>query len=402
MLSVPDAMVEGFHTIQMYKLGSATHCDEQSCWAMDLAMPWWAKSRWPDYHWDLNVQMSYWLHLPSNHAQHGMSLVRMMQRNLNVLKHNVPPQFQNNSAGLTTSGGFQGAMACNNFGGAANISGICYLYAPPVPANDTCAVRDHNPVCVAVQIGQLTWVAHNLWWQHRYSLDPEALDTAVSILMPAIAYYMRLMVRGADGKVHLGRMESPEYCTASDTNYDLALFRWGIGTLIFIADHLRPALQREPAYTNWHDVVINLTPAPVDNQTGLLSGINFGRGVELNSPDRHWSHLFSLFPLVLRDPSSDAVALTSLDHFARTNGAELYQPKAANGFPAVAISIMSGMVPRREMEAYQNVSNWLLLGAAANDGRDGGAWMPNFSPSTMYQEANGSPCNESPLGAAFA
>ena len=121
----------------------------------------------------------------------------------------------------------------------------------------------------------------------------------------------------------------------------------------------------------------------MDTQTGLLIGINFGRGVELNSPYRHWSHLFSLFPLALKDPSSDEIALKSLDHFARTNGAELYQPKAANGFPAVAISIMSSMVPGRAQAAYQNVSNWLTLGAAANDGRGGGAWMPNFSPSTI-------------------
>ena len=42
MLSVPDAVVESFHAIQLYKVGSATRCDgPDNCWAMDLAMPWY-------------------------------------------------------------------------------------------------------------------------------------------------------------------------------------------------------------------------------------------------------------------------------------------------------------------------------------------------------------------------
>ena len=38
-LSVPDAVVESFYLIQLYKVGSATRCDNaENCWAMDLAM----------------------------------------------------------------------------------------------------------------------------------------------------------------------------------------------------------------------------------------------------------------------------------------------------------------------------------------------------------------------------
>ena len=40
--SVPDAIFESFHAMQMYKVGSATRCDsDDNCWAMDLAMPWY-------------------------------------------------------------------------------------------------------------------------------------------------------------------------------------------------------------------------------------------------------------------------------------------------------------------------------------------------------------------------
>ena len=61
-------------------------------------MPWYQLSRWHDYHWDLNVQMSYWLVLPSNHGQLGNSLVRMMKRNLPYLIASVPPEYRNDSA----------------------------------------------------------------------------------------------------------------------------------------------------------------------------------------------------------------------------------------------------------------------------------------------------------------
>ena len=38
-LSVPDAVIESFYLIQLYKVGSATRCDTaENCWAMDLAM----------------------------------------------------------------------------------------------------------------------------------------------------------------------------------------------------------------------------------------------------------------------------------------------------------------------------------------------------------------------------
>ena len=95
MLSVPDGIVESFHNIQLYKVGSATRCDSpENCWAMDLAMPWYIPiGRWHDYHWDLNVQMSYWVVLPSNHASLGNSLVAQMKRNLPFLIASVPPAF---------------------------------------------------------------------------------------------------------------------------------------------------------------------------------------------------------------------------------------------------------------------------------------------------------------------
>ena len=85
----------------------------------------------------------------------------------------------------------------------------------------------------------------------------------------------------------------------------------------------------------------------------------------------------------------------------RENGAGKFEPTISNGFPRVAISVMSGMAGRPDA-AYANISNWFLDKSAANDGYGGGSMSVNLGPNTMYQEAGGAPCNESPLGAAFA
>jgi hypothetical protein len=159
-------------------------------------------------------------------------------------------------------------------------------------------------------------------------------------------------------------------------------------------------------------VVEDLTPFPTDSKTGLL----IGEGVELAHGHRHWSHLFSLFPTTLLNPATtrggsnpvarpaalhSPLALQSLDHYAAMNGAAKFVPSIQNGFPRAAIATMSGMAGRSDA-AYQNLSNWFLSTSAANSGYGGGSFGQNLGPNTMYQEANGAPCNESPLGAAFA
>lgn len=319
-LSVPDAVVESFYVIQLYKVGSATRCDSpENCWAMDLAMPWYVPiGRWHDYHWDLNVQMSYWLVLPSNHAQLGKSLLTMMKRNLPYLIDSVPPQYRNDSAAQAANTGFEGRVSCDAF----------------LVNKSDCTEYD---VGAPVQLGNLAWVAHNLWWQYRYTLDPEALSTVLSILKRAVGYYLRLMHADGANRLHLPIAESPEYANANDTNYDLALFRWGAGVLKYVVDHGLGLgsigddddVVLKAEYDKWLRVLSQLTDFPTDSTSGLL----IGEGVPLSHGHRHWSHLFSMFPTTLLNPGAASVngtnsraspshlhsplALQSLDHYAR-------------------------------------------------------------------------------------
>lgn len=165
-------------------------------------------------------------------------------------------------------------------------------------------------------------------------------------------------------------------------------------------------------------------------------------------------------PSALHSP----LALQSLDHYAAMNGAGKFVPTIQNvspntapsmlfassaclfvlkqltgcpqGFPRAVIATMSGQAGRADA-AYRNLSNWFLSTSAANSvstiplarsifwpaqpvsvtcmcvltvqterdypqGYGGGSFGQNLGPNTMYQEAQGAPCNESPLGAAFA
>ena len=128
----------------------------------------------------------------------------------------------------------------------------------------------------AVQYGDLPWVAHNLWWQYRYTLDPETLDVCVSVLKRAVGYYMRLMTTNGT-TLHLPLAESPEYASAVDTNYDLSLFRWGVGVLLHVADTLQPALKAEPAYARWKSSVLG--PPAISSRCGV--------GAQQNAHDGH-------------------------------------------------------------------------------------------------------------------
>lgn len=57
-LTFSASRLESFYWIQMYKLASATRSDRV---VYDLMGPWFIDgTNWPDLHWDLNVQLTYW------------------------------------------------------------------------------------------------------------------------------------------------------------------------------------------------------------------------------------------------------------------------------------------------------------------------------------------------------
>jgi hypothetical protein len=136
----------------------------------------------------------------------------MLNRNQEYLVASVPEVYRNDSAALAANTGTINKATCESF----------------LLKNCTVDVGD--------QLGDLPWAAHNLWLQYRYTMDEAMLErTVFPILKRAVGFYLRLSHKDpTDRKIHLPQSESPEYGTATDVNYDLALFKWGCTTLLYI------------------------------------------------------------------------------------------------------------------------------------------------------------------------
>ncbi len=277
-LSLSDTFWEGFYWIQMYKLASATRSDRA---LIDTQGPWLTKTPWPTCVWNLNVQLSYSPVYVSNRHRLGESLCNTIDKNFTQLVLNVPDSFRNDSAGLGR------ASSCVEL---KAITGVGW------------------------EIGNLTWICHCYWRHYRSIMDDTMLkDRLYPLLRRAINFYLNVMEEHEDGKIHLPITHSPEYGSGlrtRDANYDLALLRWGCQTLLSICNRLKIDDELIP---RWNYVLDNLTDFPADD--GVL---RIGRDLAYEMSHRHFSHLFSVFPLVLLDPNNPEqrdMMQKSMDHW---------------------------------------------------------------------------------------
>jgi alpha-L-fucosidase 2 len=337
-VSIPDTVLESFYWIQMYKLASATRSDRM---IMDNQGPWLTTTPWAGVWFNMNVQMSYSPVYTSGRLELGESLVRAFRDNMDQLIRNVPKQYREDSAGLGRS------MSYDLVGS------------------------------VGTEVGNLTWVCHNLWRHYRHTMDAAMLEELLfPLLKRSVQYYLHLLEEGEDGKLHLPPMISPEYgsflqLTVPDTHYDLALLRWGCQTLLRICSILDV---EDPGRTRWEETLEKLTPLPVD-ETGFM----VGAGQPLEFGHRHFSHLMAVFPLHLLSgdtPEERELIVRSLRHWFSREG-------DLRGFTFTgAASIAAALGNGDESLKYLKTLMHLL------------------KPNTMYREAG--PVLESPLAGAEA
>ena len=224
--------------------------------------PWLEPTPWPAVWWNLNIQLEYWLIHGSNHLELD-SLTSTLRQNQEQLIANVPAAYRADSAGV----GRSSDMFANR--------GV------PVPGSGG-------------EAGNLTWALHNVWLSYRHSMDEDLLrDTVYPLLRRAINYYLHFLQPGDDGKLHLPSTLSPEYPVVppKDTNYDLALIRWGCGTLLEASERLGVD---DPLVPRWQEVLARLTPYPVDD-----NGFMIGADTPYAQSHRHYSHLLMVYPLYL-------------------------------------------------------------------------------------------------------
>ncbi|MFF9037985.1 Tat pathway signal sequence domain protein [Streptomyces sp. NPDC014892] len=277
-VSFPDQRLQSFHWIQLYKVASASRAGGP---VMATSGPWLEPTPWPAVWWNLNIQLEYWLVHGSNHLELD-SLATTVRQSQEQLIANVPAAYRADSSGVGRS-------------------------------SDMFANRGVGRPGQATEVGNLTWALHNVWLTYRHSMDESLLrDTVFPVLRRAINYYLHFLTPGSDGKLHLPSTLSPEYPVVppQDTNYDLALIRWGCRTLIESAELLGVDDELLP---RWQEVLTRLTPYPVD-----ADGFMIGADTPYAQSHRHYSHLLMIYPLYLvnwEQPENRELITKSVAHW---------------------------------------------------------------------------------------
>jgi hypothetical protein len=238
-VSVPDGRVESFYWINLYKMAT---CSRSGGPAVDLFGPYFRMSAWPGLWWNLNVQLTYWPFYASNHLD--------LAENMNSL---IDQKFD------------------------ALLDGF----------------RKPN-------LGDFGWVMHNYWLYYRYLGDWKSIQEKwVPKAMKIAQAFEKYEQRDSLGKIELLPMGSPEYkgfVTYPNTNYNLAILRWLLNSLIESNVKFNT---NQADVAKWKLTLADLIPYPVDSN-GLMIASN--QSVDMSH--RHYSHLLGLYPLFQLNPDS--------------------------------------------------------------------------------------------------
>lgn len=304
-ITLPDGVKESFYWIQMYKLASATRADRA---LIDCTGPWLTVTPWPNAWWNLNVQLTYWPLNAANRLDLAASLENALYNNVDQLRKNIAEPYRNDALGMGRTTNFQ-----------------CASEPAGVPGEKR-----------TVETGNLTWACHNLWLIYRHKMDDTLLrEKLFPLLKGAVNYYLHFLRREDDGKLHLPTTYSPEYGSAEDCNYDLALLRWGCQTLIQAAEHLNID---DPKLPEWKMVLQDLTPYPMDE-----NGFFIGRDTPYAFSHRHYSHLLSIYPLYLvnkEQPEDVSLIEKSLHFWQSKTGA--HQGYSLTGVSSISAALDKG------------------------------------------------------------
>jgi len=252
-LAIPDAQMESFYWIQLYKMATCSRPDGP---AVDLNGPYFRVTQWPGLWWNLNVQLTYWLVYESNHLEMGENLITLIDE--------------------------------------------CF---------ETLLSRFRGP-----KLGDLAWTMHNYWLHFRYAGDRKAIQEKwVPKARKIAALYKEMEQRDAAGKIGLLPMESPEYNgfkLYTNSSYNLAIYRWLLSTLVESCGAVES--DREQV-GQWEQTLANLVPFPVD-QNGIRIGID--QAVDMSHRHySHLLGLYPLFQLNPDSPEDRALVDKSVVHW---------------------------------------------------------------------------------------
>ncbi|MFF2501829.1 Tat pathway signal sequence domain protein [Streptomyces sp. NPDC058067] len=349
-LSVPDARIQRFYWIQLYKTASAARRDAP---VMATSGPWLEPTPWPATWWNLNVQLEYWLIHGSNHLELD-AVTRALGEFRDNLGAEMAAPYRADSLGIprTTD------IHLVNGGATSNAQG----YGVGIPGQST----------PTPEVGNLTWALHNVWLSYRHTMDEKILrDVLYPLLRKAINYYLHFLEPGADGKLHLPATFSPEYGgNTRDCNYDLMLLTWGCRTLLESSELLDIDDELAP---RWREVLARRVAYPTN-----ADGFMIGADIPFAKSHRHYSHMLAVYPLYEltgRTPDELALIEKSLAHWVGFEG-------ALQGYTFTGAASMSALLGKGD-DALKYLGQLMSRFIQAN---------------TMYKESG--PVIETPLSAA--
>jgi alpha-L-fucosidase 2 len=272
-LSIPDAKMESFYWIQLYKMAT---CSRPDAPAVDLFGPYFRVSTWPFHWWNLNIQLTYWPVYASNHLELGENYISIVDDNFETLLNRRQEK----------------------------------------------------------TLGDFAWAMHNYYWQYSYAGDWKSLKEKWLPKAEKIAEaYQSKLVRNAKGQLEMMPLGSPEYKgfeVFPNTNYNLALLRWLLNTIITVNQKTKAGIKDE---TVWKKILADLIPYPVD-----ANGLMIGSNQSVDMSHRHFSHLLALYPLFQLNPDNTAdkdLVVKSVKHWH-----QIENGKALAGYSFTGASLL--------------------------------------------------------------
>ena len=300
-VAFPNTKFESFYWAQLYKFASATRVGKP---IVDLQGPWPVfNTPWPLVWVNLNLQLTYSWQVKANQGDLTKPLWESLNTNSSNLHKNVtdirPPSYAYDQSTWTDAICLAGNTGYN-------------LYSPLNPAGAA-----NN----GYEVGDLTWTLYYYWQYCASRADTTEMKTRFfPLLRDAVNLYFHIRTgRDANGKWNLPPTASPEYQTTSigpNANYDLAILRWGLNTLLDVNNTYK---LNDPKQANWKDFMDNLADYPVDNLGYMVSStVSF-----TNNTHRHYSHLFMIYPFHLVDwenTAQNTIMTTSVNNWKGTYG----------------------------------------------------------------------------------
>lgn len=321
--------MESFYWIQIYKMGT---CSREDGPALDLMGPFFKNTSWPGLWWNLNVQLTYWPFNVTNHLDIASNFVSLIDDYFDVKLEEIKTQ----KKGRT--------------------------------------------------LGDLAWALHNYWLYFDYAGDDDAIQTKWFPKAVKMAEaYEAMQKENENGIIELIPMASPEYGgfkSYNNTNYNLAILRWLLSTLI---DNAEAIPTKAEDVQKWQNTLAHLIDYPV-NKDGLMIGSN--QAVDISH--RHYSHLLALYPLFQLTPDSPedcALVEKSVKHWHTIDNAAGLAGYSFTGASSLYAAMRMGNEANKVMKKFIS----------------GDIGRAKLLVNTFYAEGHGNnPVIETPLSAASA